>query len=83
MFIFVEQALPKMVRYGRSFTISASKMGSGVQKEAVAEIIVQSVLLNTGLIVLIPESLGKVVDRAVDEYSLWDMEKPSTTVVSD
>lgn len=49
-------------------------MRSLVQTKAVMYTIVKSVLSSTGLIVSIAEPVGEMVDRAVDEYGLHDME---------
>lgn len=42
--------------------------------KTVADTIVQSVLSNTGFISPIAETIGKMVDIAVHEYRLFDME---------
>lgn len=56
-------------------------MLSVVQTKAVADKIVQAVLSQTGFVILIVETAGKMVNRTVDEHHLCDMEKASTTVV--
>lgn len=57
-----------------------AEVGSLVQKKAVMHRIIYLVLSNTGFIVQVAETVGKSIDRAVDEYLLWDLEESLTTV---
>lgn len=74
MFKVVQQVLGKVVQSRRAPTISEAKRRSLVQTKTVANTIVQSVLYNKGFIVAIAEIVDKVVDRAVGEHGLYDIE---------
>lgn len=78
MFNRVEQALGEMVRSGHLPTISKAEMQRPVQNKSLTHTIVHSVLSNTGIVFLIAERMGNLVDRAIDEHSLRDIEKAST-----
>lgn len=52
-------------------------MCSIFQTNAVADKIVQPSLSNRGLVMLIAEMVGMVMDRAVEEYCLCDIEEVS------
>lgn len=51
--------------------------------KAVADRIVRPALSRIGSIIPIAEGVENMVDRAVEEYHLGDMEEPSTNVVDD
>lgn len=55
-------------------------MRSLSQTTTVVDTIVKALLSNTNLIVPIAETVGKVVSRAIDEYSPREIEETSTTV---
>lgn len=81
MFKLVEQALDKFVRSDRVSTVSMAEMGSLVQSKSVANMIVHSVLSNTGLLFPIAGTVMKLVDSAVGEYPLRDWKKASPIAV--
>lgn len=58
-------------------------MGSIAQTKAVGETIVKSLLSNTVLTVPIAKTVGQMVDRAVNDYRLRDLEETATTVADD
>lgn len=74
MFQLVEQALGEDDRSTRVPTVSKSEMQSLLQMESVADTVDQAALSNTGLIVPILEIVGKLVDRAVGEECLLEIE---------
>lgn len=78
--LIVEQALGKVVGSGRAATVFKAQMPNIVQINAVVDTIVESVLCNTGFILLIAKTVGKVVRRAADEPCLSDMEELCMTV---
>lgn len=72
MFKVLEKELGEVVRYDRAPTVSEVEMHSLVQTKAVADMIVQSVLSHTKFIVPMGETVGKMMERAVDGFHLPD-----------
>lgn len=64
MFKVVEQVLTEATRCGHVPTVSEAKMRSLVEKKSVGLIIVKSIMSNTGFIVPIAETTGKMMDSA-------------------
>lgn len=69
----MEQALGEMARSGSAHTESNAEIHSLVQTKGVADSIIKPKMYNTNLIAHINETVGKIVDRSVDEYQLQDM----------
>lgn len=67
MFKVVEQVFGKVVQFVYAPIVYGAKLQSLVQIEFVAEKVIQSVLSNMGFIVTIAETVGKLVNRAVEE----------------
>lgn len=74
MFSIVEQALGSVVRSRCAGTVPNALMRGFAKTKSVANKHVKSVGSNTRLILRISETIGKMVDRAVDEYRLLDTE---------
>lgn len=70
-----EQAPGEVARSNSALIEFKAEMRSLVQTKAVADTIVQSVLFTTGLIFLIPEYFGKVVDIAINELRLCNLKE--------
>lgn len=80
MFNVVEQALSEVIQFGRAATSSEPKMLPRIPENAVPDTIVNSVLSNTGFILSIAETEGKMMYTAVDENCLRDREHASSKV---
>lgn len=78
MFNGVEQALGKAVQFSRAPIELEAQINSLVQEKAVRDRIVKSVLSNIGFIVLIDETVRRVLYRAIR-----DMERAFTTAADD
>lgn len=83
MFNVVERALGEVVRSERVLTVSQPEMHSLFQAKNVLDTTDMPVLSNTGLIVRIAKAVGKMMNKAVDEYHIRDIEEASTTAVGD
>lgn len=79
----VKQALSEMFQSGRVPTESNTEIRSLVRRKSVTYTIVKSLLYSTRFVVPIVETSKKMVDRAVDKYSLQDMEWAWTAVAND
>lgn len=82
LFNVVEQALGKVVRSGCPPTVKDDMICNTVQTKWVADIIVQEVLSNTGFTAPIAKTVGKSVNRGVDECCLHGIEEVSTTTTA-
>lgn len=79
MFDVIEEGLNAMVRPGRALHYQRLKCAISPKTKSVADVTVQTVLSNKGFIVPIAETVGKLVDRAVDDCHLHDIKKASRT----
>lgn len=77
------QDLRKVLRSDSTPPVPEAKMGNLIQTKVVRDLLVQSALSCTGSIVLVAETAGNMIDRAVDEYDLRDIEEESMTVSGD
>lgn len=83
MFNGVKKALGDVVLSCRLTTVSDVQTQTLVQTKAVEDRILKSILSQPVLIVPIAVIAGKMVQKAVDEYSLRDMKEASTEVADD
>lgn len=74
-----KQALSGVGRSDIAPTVSQAEMSSLVQTKLPMDTIAKIVLFYTGFIVLIAETVGMTVNRAVDEYRLPDYEEALMT----
>lgn len=79
----VKPAEGEVVRSGLASTVSEAGMRSLVQKKAVADTIINSILPNTESKGPIAGIAGLMPDKAVDEQPLYHMEEASTPGADD
>lgn len=78
MFNVAEQALGKVVQSGRVTSVWQAQIPRLVQTKSVADKIVLAVLCNNGFILWIAERVKQLVDRAVDDCHLCEVEEALT-----
>lgn len=79
MFNMIERVLGEVIWYGGALTVHEAELPVSDHTKYLADTIVQSVLSNAGFTVQNSEIVGKLVDRAVDEPRLSDIQGASTT----
>lgn len=77
-----DQALWEEVQSGLAPTESKADTRSLIQRKPVADTIVKSILSNTRIIMSIVKTARKMVNGAVSEYPLSNLEELSTTVTN-
>lgn len=78
MFEVVGQALGKLVGYGHvPLASEADMMQSLVQTKSAADTVVQRVLSNSGFIIPIAKTVGKLVERADDKHQIRKIDRAS------
>lgn len=76
----VEHVQRNLVRIGHAPTASEAQLHYLNHIKALADPIIQSVLFNTARIVRIAETVGKIVDKAVNKFFLCHMKEASMKV---
>lgn len=83
LFNAIEQALREVIGSGRATTMGQADMWSIVQTATIADLFVQSILSNKGLLFLIANTVGKIEDKAFNDIRLREIEEVPTTVLGD
>lgn len=83
MFNVVEHCLGNVARSSCALTVSKAGMCSLAQTKAVVAGIFKSLLYTTGFTFPVLKNIGKIVDRALDEEHIRDVEEAWTTVADD
>lgn len=77
----VDPAFFEGVRFGCANTMSNAEMCSSIDTRTVAHTVVQSVLSDTKFIFLIPDTAGKMKDRAFEKFHSCNTEEALTPVL--